>query len=48
MKLSEVTERIRIIGQEMVGSTPEEYNALIRREIKAWEPVVNATGATID
>lgn len=48
MKLPEVMERIRIIGQESVASTPEEYNALIRSEVKAWEPVVKATGATID
>jgi tripartite-type tricarboxylate transporter receptor subunit TctC len=48
MKLPEVTERIRIIGQESVASTPEEYDALIRSEIKVWEPVVKATGATID
>ena len=48
MKLPEVTERIRIIGQEMIGSTPDEYEALIRSEVKAWEPVVKATGASID
>lgn len=48
MKLPEVKERIRIIGQESVASTPEEYDALIRSEVKTWEPVVKATGATID
>jgi hypothetical protein len=31
-----------------VASTPEEYNTLIRNDMKAWEPVVRKTGATID
>jgi tripartite-type tricarboxylate transporter receptor subunit TctC len=48
MKLPEVGARIRQIGQEPVGSTPEEYNALIRAEMKRWEPVVKATGAKLE
>ncbi len=48
MKLPEVGARIRQIGQEPVGSTPEEYNALIRAEMIRWEPVVKATGAKLE
>ena len=48
MKLPEVSERIRQIGQEPVGSTPEEFNASIRSEMTKWEPVVKATGAKLD
>ena len=48
MKLPEVAERIRSIGQETIASTPEEYNAYILAEQKKWEPVVKATGARID
>ena len=48
MKLPEVTERIRIIGQESIASTPQEYDSLISSEMKTWEPVVKATGATLD
>ncbi|HSI58214.1 MAG TPA: tripartite tricarboxylate transporter substrate binding protein [Ideonella sp.] len=48
MKLPEVAERIRAIGQEAVGSTPEEYTALIQSEMKKWAPVVKATGAKLD
>jgi tripartite-type tricarboxylate transporter receptor subunit TctC len=48
MKLPEVAERIRAIGQEPVASTPEEYNAYILAEQKKWEPVVKATGARLD
>jgi tripartite-type tricarboxylate transporter receptor subunit TctC len=48
MALPDVAERIRSIGQEAVGSTPEEYNAYVLAEMKKWEPVVKATGAKID
>ena len=48
MQLPDVAERIRAIGQEYSGSTPEEYNAYIQAEMKKWEPVVKATGAKID
>ncbi len=48
MKLPEVGERIRQIGQEPVGSTVEEFNASIRSEMKKWDPVVKATGARIN
>ncbi|MDB6001759.1 MAG: tripartite tricarboxylate transporter substrate binding protein, partial [Rhizobacter sp.] len=48
MKLPEVAERIRTIGQESWASTPEEYNAYILAETKKWAPVVKATGATLD
>jgi len=48
MRLPEVVERIRIVGQEDAASTPQEYDALIRNELKAWEPVVRKTGATLD
>jgi tripartite-type tricarboxylate transporter receptor subunit TctC len=48
MKLPEVAERIRTIGQEAVASTPEEYNAYVAAEMKKWEPVVKATGAKLD
>lgn len=48
MKLPEVAERIRSIGQETIASTPEEYNAYILAEQRKWEPVVKATGAKIE
>jgi tripartite-type tricarboxylate transporter receptor subunit TctC len=48
MKLPEVSERIRSIGQEAIASTPDEYNAYILKEMKIWRPVVKATGAKLD
>jgi tripartite-type tricarboxylate transporter receptor subunit TctC len=48
MALPEVAERIRSIGQEPLATTPDEYNAYIRDEMRKWEPVVKATGARLD
>jgi tripartite-type tricarboxylate transporter receptor subunit TctC len=48
MQQPEVAQRIRDIGQETIASTPEEYNAYIRSEMKKWEPVVKATGAKLN
>lgn len=48
MDLPEVAQRISDIGQEKIASTPEEYNAYILSEMKKWEPVVKATGATLN
>jgi tripartite-type tricarboxylate transporter receptor subunit TctC len=48
MKLPDVAERIRSIGQEAIASTPAEYDAYIRSEMKTWAPVVKATGAKLD
>ena len=48
LKLPEVAERVKAIGQESVGSTPEEYNAYIQAELKKWEPVVKFTGAKLN
>ena len=48
LRLPDVDERIRTIGQEPVGSTPAEYNQYILAEMRKWEPVIKATGARID
>ncbi|MDB5941530.1 MAG: tripartite tricarboxylate transporter substrate binding protein [Ramlibacter sp.] len=48
LKQPDVAARIRDIGQEPIGSTPEEYNAYIQAEMKKWEPVVKSTGAKLD
>jgi tripartite-type tricarboxylate transporter receptor subunit TctC len=45
VKSPEVTERMTQLGMEPVGSSAEEYDALIRAEIKKWEKVVKASGA---
>ena len=36
------------LGMDPVGSTPEQFDAFVRREIEKWAPVVKTTGATAD
>jgi tripartite-type tricarboxylate transporter receptor subunit TctC len=36
------------LGMEPVGSTPAEFDALIRAEMEKWGRVVKASGAKAD
>jgi tripartite-type tricarboxylate transporter receptor subunit TctC len=40
LKLPDVRERIGGLGAEIVGGTPEEFNAFIRSEIAKWAKVI--------
>jgi tripartite-type tricarboxylate transporter receptor subunit TctC len=40
----ELAERMTQLGMEPVGSTPEEYDAVIRAEIDKWSRVVKTAG----
>jgi tripartite-type tricarboxylate transporter receptor subunit TctC len=44
----EIKSRMAEIGLTPVGTTPEEFDTFIRREIDKWAKVVKATGATAD
>ena len=45
---SDLTDRMVQLGMEPVGSTPEQFDALIRAEIGKWARVVEASGAKVD
>ena len=46
--IEELTERMIQLGMEPVGSTPAEFDALIRGEIEKWSRVVRISGAKAD
>jgi tripartite-type tricarboxylate transporter receptor subunit TctC len=48
VKTSDLTERMTQLGMEPVGSTPEQFDALIRAEIEKWSRVVKISGAKAD
>ena len=48
VKHSDLTERMKQAGMEPVGSTPAEFDALIRAEIEKWARVVKQSGAKAD
>jgi tripartite-type tricarboxylate transporter receptor subunit TctC len=48
VKSPELNERMTNLGMEPVGSSPEEYDALIRAEIEKWSGVVKKAGIKIE
>ena len=48
LQLPEAKERLAAIDFEPVGNTPEEFGALIRKEVARWAKVVKESGAKLD
>jgi tripartite-type tricarboxylate transporter receptor subunit TctC len=48
IRTPELNERMLQFGMDPVASTPEQFDAFVRREMAKWAPVVKATGATAD
>jgi tripartite-type tricarboxylate transporter receptor subunit TctC len=48
VKSSDLTERMKQQGMEPIGSTSEQFDALIRSEMGKWAKVVKASGAKVD
>ncbi len=44
LKAPEVAGRFKELGAELVGSTPEEFAALVNRELDVWADVVRRSG----
>jgi tripartite-type tricarboxylate transporter receptor subunit TctC len=48
IRTPELNERMLQFGMDPVASSPDEFDAFVRREMAKWAPVVKATGATAD
>jgi tripartite-type tricarboxylate transporter receptor subunit TctC len=48
VKSPELTTRMAQLGMEPVGSSPEEYDAVIRTEIEKWTRVVKTAGIKLE
>ena len=48
IRTPELNERMLQFGMDPVASTPEQFDAFVRKEIAKWAPVVRSTGATAD
>jgi tripartite-type tricarboxylate transporter receptor subunit TctC len=48
VRAPEFAQYMRDLGLEPVGSTPEEYDAFIRREIARWKEIIDAKGIKLD
>jgi tripartite-type tricarboxylate transporter receptor subunit TctC len=48
LKSPDLADRMTQLGMEPVGSTPAEFDALIRAEIEKWARVVKVSGAKAD
>ena len=47
LKLPDVEKRIKDLGAEPVGGTPQEFSAFIQSEIKKWRKVIQDAGVRI-
>lgn len=48
MSTDEMKKRMQTDGAEARSTSPEEFAALIKRDMAKWGPLVKASGATID
>jgi tripartite-type tricarboxylate transporter receptor subunit TctC len=48
LKTAALKDLLGAQGAEPAGGTPDEFGALIRRDLAKWEKVVKASGARVD
>lgn len=46
--MPDVKERVTALGSDLVASTPEEFDAFVKRELAVWSKVVKDVGIKID
>ena len=48
LEVPEVVARFKQLGVERIGSTPEQFSALVAREIETWGDVVRRSGIKLN
>ena len=48
LKMPDVSQRFVELGLEIVGNSPEEFDAMIRTEIERWTKVAKASNIKLD
>jgi tripartite-type tricarboxylate transporter receptor subunit TctC len=48
IKSPEVRDRLASEGAEVIGSTPEEFGAYLRKDIERWRKIMPSLGVKID
>ena len=48
LKEPDVTAKMHAVGFDLIGGTPEDFGALIRRETDTWAPVIRRLGVKVD
>ena len=46
MRSPDIVKRLGVEGAQVIASTPEEYDAMIRRDVAKWAKVITAAGIT--
>ena len=44
VKSPDVVEKIQGLGNDAVGTTPEEFAAILKKDRERWTPVIKASG----
>lgn len=47
-KLTDVQQKISVLGIELVGSTPEEFGSFMRADAMLWDKVIKANGIRLE
>jgi tripartite-type tricarboxylate transporter receptor subunit TctC len=48
LNMPDVRDKLKGLGAETVGNTPEEFGALVKSEVAKWADVVKKSGAQVD
>jgi tripartite-type tricarboxylate transporter receptor subunit TctC len=48
MKEPDVVKKMNGLGFDLIGGTPDQFAALIRRESEQWAPIIRKAGIKAD